>query len=274
MKKIMPYIASAFLLLGGTIASQAEQVKQSSEQTVSRRISLNRQYGFLTEHNQHIDAALAYFGHLGAGITRNLIKAKIFVEAGSPADRKGAFSHDPMQIANSGDSALEGLVNSDENLDLIGDFSFLKGISATPRKDGKWDYSNSQMTPEKSIYGGIGWLIHYMADVRFRTVEEGDVLTYTIQSGDSFSKIAPQLGTTTNVLRKYNQVDPKKLREGQVVSYRKARTERYIHGWESAEHGIRRYNGGGDPNYLAKVLKAKADLDEMDRLNALLFANK
>ena len=50
-------------------------------------------------------------------------------------------------------------------------------------------------------------------------------------------------------------VDPKKLHAGDVLKYRKATRGREITGWRSftTSNIADRYNGGGDPNYAAKL---------------------
>ncbi|MCK4589703.1 MAG: hypothetical protein KAT77_04610 [Nanoarchaeota archaeon] len=85
----------------------------------------------------------------------NLIKSMICQESGSHQD---AFSHDPMQIANQGDFALKILRDGSES--GIPGYPDLQGIRETPRKNNRWDYTGSKMTPELSIKYGIRWLIH------------------------------------------------------------------------------------------------------------------
>ena len=121
-------------------------------------------FSFIDIYDPTINSVLSYFRELHE-ITpdRNLIKAMIAVESGSIADREKAFRHDPMQIANEGDYALNVLASGDEHTEMVGDFSFLQGIKYTPRINGRWDYSQTNMTPEASIRGGVGWLYHKAA---------------------------------------------------------------------------------------------------------------
>lgn len=116
---------------------------------------------FNTRHNLDLDP--------------DLIRAMIVVESGSPKDRNGAFAYDPMQIANTGDYALEVLADdTKENTHLIGDFSRLKGKKLTPMGDKGWDYSNTNMNADSSIYGGIGWFIHKATIYDTREDNEGN----------------------------------------------------------------------------------------------------
>jgi hypothetical protein len=121
-------------------------------------------YSYLSVYDTQIESALNYFEkrHKRRPET-NLIKAMIHVESGSSRKTNEAFRFDPMQIANEGDYALTVLQNGQEHTKMIGDFLELKGKKLTPRKDGEWDYSGSNMTHEASINGGIGWLIHKAA---------------------------------------------------------------------------------------------------------------
>ena len=89
-------------------------------------------------YNPIIDEALNYFESMhGVSPGRDLVKAMIAVESGATRD---AFRHDPMQIANQGDFALDVLINRRENTNLIGDFSRLKGKTKTPWRNKNWDY--------------------------------------------------------------------------------------------------------------------------------------
>lgn len=274
--------------------AQVESVKRREDsidnmEELEELKRLEQEYGFLDVYNETIDDSTAYFSsRLGLNdLERNWFKGMIFDETGSIAHRQTAFVFDPMQIANKGDYALEGLEKGTENTRLIGDFSNLKGKKHTARgtktikvkrgkgKDAKlvdkvvgfWDYSDSNMEAESSIYGGMGWMLNYRSRVNTKIVEEGEVSEYKIRDGDNFEKIAGDLGTTVDTLRKYNpEAKPEKLQIGQKVIYVKARTERYISGWGTMQDAITRYNGGGNPNYFEEVSAAKKDLDRLDIL--------
>tara|TARA_Y100000310_G_C20489424_1_gene718453 strand:- start:87 stop:983 length:897 start_codon:yes stop_codon:yes gene_type:complete len=175
---------------------------------------------------------------------------------------EGNTDHDPMQIANQGDFALETLANGGERTHLIGDFSKLKGKNNTPWKNGRWDASESNMTAEDSYLGGVGWIFHKAAIYDTRIVEEGDLIDYTIKEGDSFWKISGEQGTTEETLRKYNpKVVPEDIKPDQKIVFKKARKEDYIAGWRPWKEAIARYNGGGDSTYVERVLNLAEVLD-------------
>jgi len=87
----------------------------------------------------------------------NLVKSMICQESGG---HRNAFLHDPMQIANEGDFGLRILRDSGESGIPVNGYVELKGILETPRRNNKWNYSNSGMTPDLSIKFGIRWLVH------------------------------------------------------------------------------------------------------------------
>lgn len=268
---------------------QTSESQKNSGREVKERERLREledRYGFLDVYNQIIDENIRDFStRLGLNdLERNWFKAQIFEEAGSEKDRESAFKFDPMQIANQGDYALRVLSSEGENTNLIGDFSCLKEKRNTPRKfrivkvkgkKGKvvekreyyWDYSESNMDAASSIFGGIGWLLHYRAKVNRRVIEEGEILEYEIKARDTFFDIAKRIGTTTSTLIKYNpQLKPEGLQVGQKVRYRISTEERYISGWGPVEDVIRKYNGQGNPNYLERVSLVKKELDELEGL--------
>jgi len=203
---------------------------------------------YLNVYTPVIKETVSYFNKRhNIDLDSDLIKAVIAVESGGS---KEAFEHDPMQIANKGDFALDVLANEEEYTKFIGDFSRLKGKTKTPwdREKKCWNYSNSNMTAEDSIYGGVGWLLNKAAII----IEEGPVTKYTVHKGDSLWKIARDHGSTLETLKKYNSgINYDELKLGQGINFRKARVgfAQKID-WEEA---VRRYNGGGDPNYVEKV---------------------
>ncbi len=179
------------------------------------------------------------------------VKRMILVEAGG--DPNNAWLHNPMQIGNGSDPGLGVLQRREENTQVLGDFSSIEDVKPAIRKNGRWDYSQTGMNSDLSLFAGLGWLIHKAAVYDLKTIEEGDVLEYVIQSGDNYSKISGKLGTTVHSLMKLNKTDPRQLKIGQVVKYKKAREEVYISGWRSWDDALNRYNGGGDKNYLNKI---------------------
>ncbi len=134
---------------------------------------LNLRYTFIKPYEKIIDNSLEYFRNLhGLSPSRELIEAMIIEESGHISHRDNAFVYDPMQIANQGDFALSILSNEQENTRLIGDFSSLKNKRHTPRGKRKWDYSESNMDAESSIFGGIGWLYHKAAIRAVRNIKD------------------------------------------------------------------------------------------------------
>lgn len=87
----------------------------------------------------------------------NLVKSMVCQESGGHRD---AFLHDPMQIANEGDFGLHVLRDGSESGIPADGYPELKGILETPRRNSRWDYSGSKMSPELSIKFGIRWLVH------------------------------------------------------------------------------------------------------------------
>jgi hypothetical protein len=220
------------------------------------------EFSYLDTYDPIIDHTLKYFKGIHKRTPeKNLIKAIIALESGSPQHRKTAFVYDPMQIANEGDGTLEILTQGKENVNLIGDFSMLDGKNSTPWINGRRDYSNSNMEAQSSILGGIGWLIQKATSTRI--VEEGELQEYEIKNGDSYSTIAKNLGTTTSTLLTYNKgVDPRKLQIGQIVKFKQARVEAFIPEDTNWNDAAERYNGGGNPNYLSEVSEVKEALDK------------
>jgi hypothetical protein len=248
---------------------EEDREDKEDEREITRLKELDKKYSFLDVYDSVIDSCNTYFRkRLGLeDLTINSTKAQIFIESGSQKHRESAFRYDPMQIANQGDFALKVLANGNENTELIGDFSGLRGKTSTPRKNGKWDYSDTNMSAQDSIFGGIGWRIHYRAEVKWKTFEEGDFQEYEIQKGDCFYDLQKELGTTVDVLEKYNpEVNPRKLRQGDKIRYRKAERKKYVAGFKDFSHGIRRYNGGGDPDYIEKYETVLGELNERDSL--------
>ena len=119
------------------------------------------------------------------------------------------------------------------------------------------------MDAQASIFGGIGWLYHKAAVYSTRLKEEEGVNNYTIKKGDTYEKIAPSLGTTPESIRKNNpKVNPRKLKIGQIIKFRKAREVAVITGWRSWDNAVRDYNGGGNPRYLQEVLESKREIEK------------
>lgn len=197
----------------------------------------------------------------------NLVKSMILEETGGHTDRD--YLHDPMQIANEGDYALDVLRDGLEPLIPERGYSDLRGIDNTPKKyrtvkkKGKevsvfagWDHSKSEITPELSIKYGIRWLWHKNLIPATRVIEDekSPLQTYTVEPGDTLSEIANRFGTTVSTIKKYSRMkNPDMIAVGQQIAFRKARTEAIpagVRGWREA---VARYNGGGNLNYASEV---------------------
>jgi len=237
-------------------AAEENAIKANEPIKQNNIADLNDKFSYLKVYESIINKCVAEFNKKhNIALDPNVIKAMITVESGSEKDRKGAFRYDPMQIANQGDYALETLANAEENTYLIGDFSRLKGKNKTPwdRKKKCWDYSNSNMAAEDSVYGGIGWLLHKAAIYDERIAEEGDTKDYVVKKGDSLWEIAKNKKTTVETIKKYSGLKNDSIHPGKKLRFRKARKEMYIEGWESWGKAAEEYNGGGNPNYLKEV---------------------
>ncbi len=94
----------------------------------------------------------------------------------------------------------------------------------TPWKKGKgWDYSQlnktERMDAKTSIEAGVAWLFRKAAKFNQRTVESGDVLEYVVKSGDYLWNIAIKLGTTVDVIKKYNTLKGTNISIDQILKY-------------------------------------------------------
>ncbi len=238
------------LVLGSTLSIAPAQ-KPNYEAIVKKVVA---------EHNERLQPTNPLDYHLVLGM----------IETETGGSQK-AYEKDPMQIANTGDYALEtlnqkrvGLTNLDRTKvqtlgTKLGDasFAYLKDNRTTPRKNGAWDYTNQTLTPEESIRGGVSWLCYNAAQFGYAThVQEAVVVSYVVQEKDTLERIAKKSGSTTQVIQKYNpQIKPESLQIGTKLTFPKAERVLTITGWDSWEKAIEEYNGGGDKNYLTKVKK-------------------
>ncbi|MFB6088192.1 MAG: hypothetical protein ABEK36_00255 [Candidatus Aenigmatarchaeota archaeon] len=89
----------------------------------------------------------------------NIPKARIVVESGSKEHEDNVFKYDPMQIASDGDALSVLKAGSESGIPEEVQERF-QGKKKGVRIDGEWNYNNTGMTPEDSVYGGIFWLNH------------------------------------------------------------------------------------------------------------------
>lgn len=176
----------------------------------------------------------------------NLLKAMLWTESGGPDN--AVWTKRVLQIGNQGDPAYDVLKKGAEGSHLIMDESLAKDIKA-----GKLD------EPKVNIRAGLAYLYTRMAKFEIKSVRsktDTKIHDYKVEGGDSYSKIAGKVGTTVAELRESNpDVDPKLLKIGQVLKYHKASMQTVITGWRTfnADTVADRYNGGGDPDYAAKL---------------------
>lgn len=260
IKKALLTGLAALVLSSAASISAAPSKEETSK--IYKRTSMD--YSFLDIYNSQIEDALRYFQN--NGITnlppKNLVKAMIFTESGSANGKNCAFAYDPMQIANKNDPALKALQTKSENTYVLGDFSFLKGKKTTPHKGGRWDYSQSNMDPQSSIYGGLGWLIHKSSIYGYK-VTEPSIKQHTVVKGDTYESISHNEGTSIEILKRLNPSKiPNQLRIGDKLNYQTA--IKCVIGNRSWEKAVALYNGGGDKDYVQKVYEVKAVLDKRD----------
>ena len=189
----------------------------------------------------------------------NIAKSLLIQESGSPA-HKDAWNHDPAQLANQGDYGLTVLRDRTEHgipKELSDKF---RGIRHTPRKGNKWDYSDSNMTPELSVEGMIFLL--YRLRFEHAEVEKPDPdfkeFNYVVKKGDNVWDIAKAAGTTANAIINANNLqNPRQIYPGQTLKI--TGMNRTIEpvalksgGWETA---VARYNGNGTENYSESIFQ-------------------
>lgn len=192
-----------------------------------------------------VDGYAVKFQSLTSKVNWLLIKAMLWVESGGPSNK--AWSTRPLQIGNTGDPAYAVLKSGTEGADLIMSDS-LKNTLA----------SSSIDNPDLNIKAGIAYLYTRMAVtniVSIRDVKNDKEYEYQVVAGDSLEKISKKVGTTIFELRRLNPKSSGVLKIGQKLKYVKAAMQRTIVGWREFTSAIiaDRYNGGGDPNYSAKL---------------------
>lgn len=153
----------------------------------------------------------------------------------------------PMQIGVIGDPGLTSLLSGKEGGELILPPAMKSGLSA----------STVRIMPSQNIRAGLGYLLMRMAIYEFQSVLAAGinpVKEVTVKIGDSFEKIAKAQGTTVQIIKKLNPM-ANVLRTGQTLKFQKGKVELVIADWRpiSSMEIARRYNGGGDHNYVQKL---------------------
>ncbi len=194
----------------------------------------------VNEFNLHLRGKAGY-----GALDWQVMKAMAWVESGA---KHSEWKVKPMQIGVSGDPGLAAVLGGKEGGELILPPKWLNRLSV----------ATARTLPAHNIRAAIGYLLMRLASFEFRSVNTDDTRVYevTVKPGDSLSLIAKNNGTTVEVIRELNpSVSPTALSPGQRLKYRKASIRRVITGWRVANTTTIavRYNGGGDPNYTAKL---------------------
>lgn len=216
----------------------------------------NPKYARLNKHDELIVKWTDYYNssiNPPTPLPYKTAKAMMCTETGEAQFENNAFAFDPMQIANYGDCGLDIVRDKRDNIPLLRtDFSEFQGIRHTPRVNGKWNYSNSNMTPELSIKGGLAFLFSKAITPGTHNVDESQPLQdYQIKKGDtSLGKIAINLKTTPQSLMAHNpRLNPVKMHVGDKLIYVPAHIETYAAKWKAWRDAVMSYNGGGSDRH-------------------------
>jgi len=202
-----------------------------------------------------------------------------------------AFRHNPAQFGNKGDPGFIVMRDGGEYGIPEGGYEELQSfkpippkIKITRTKNGKikkrfigWDFeADGIITPEVAIEFAVGWLWHKKCIYGNAIIEEGPVRTYIVRSGDNLSTIARRFKTTVKTIQKYTPsiTDPNKIYVGQEIRYREACMKPVIVGFRKWKEAVKRYNGGGDPNYLDGVLTIYKNPTDSSDANQHVAANR
>jgi len=195
----------------------------------------------VNEFNQHLSGTPGY-----VPLDWHFIKAMLWVESG--AHQPGWHSK-PIQIGVSMDPGMDAFLSGNEGGHLI----------LPPAWQGRLTPEMVRTMPTHNIRAGIGYLLMRLAHYEYQVVLDADTKIYeiTVKPGDSFEKIAKAQGSRRELMEKLNpQINPLRLRSGQVVKYQKASLQRVITGWRpiSGISAKNRYNSGTrDPDYAQKI---------------------
>lgn len=173
-----------------------------------------------------------------------------------------AWHYDPAQISNRGDCALSELKRPKKHRNGILEFvddSNLKGfqtISHARRRNGRWDYSPTNITPELSIRGMWFWLAQNKYKVlKFLEFQRG-LYTYKVKPGDSLWKIGRKIGIVVpeyqecpdvvkGLFQKWNPRDDlTRLHKGDMLNFQTSIPNVRVL-TRSRSDMLKGYNGGG-----------------------------
>lgn len=182
-----------------------------------------------------------------------LFKALLWTESGGPSN--ASWTTRPLQIGNAGDPAYDVLKDAKEGSHLIMDAALQSDLKA-----------GNINIPDVNIRAGMAYLYTRLGKYAIKSVRDPSAtapMMHTVATGDNYSKIANEKGTTVDELKASNPtVRPSALQIGQVLKYYKAENKMVIAGWRTVDTKMvaARYNGGGDPNYAAKLDYIIADV--------------
>lgn len=182
-----------------------------------------------------------------------LAKAMLWVESGGPSrfnNNTKRFESNPswsgrvLQIGNAGDPAYGVVKDKKDRVSLVVDEQFNPNVSIE--------------TPGNNIKFGLIYLVQKHVSAKWDSVvDPRDSRRYeiTAKPGDSLDKIARDVGSTTDLLKRLNPGKDRMLRPGDKVQYQKAALRLVATGWTAVTTATiaERYNGGGDSNYKAKL---------------------
>jgi LysM repeat protein len=186
-----------------------------------------------------------------------LFKAIVWVESGGPGS--SAWTGRAMQIGVPGDTGLGVLQRGDEGSVLI----MSKQLAAEVKNSAQ--VGND---PALNIRAGVAYVFTRMCLSEFQSViDDPNVQSYTVMPGDNLSIIAKKVSTTVQVLEELNPAKKKMIHPKDVLKYKHASIQRVITDWRdftTTTTVADRYNGGGDPDYAAKLVYV---LDLFKKLN-------
>ena len=175
----------------------------------------------------------------------NLSKAVSLKETGNDEDRQ----HDPLQVANSGDSLKRGKKLTNGRWD---------NIHPTPHKNGEWCHEDvpeeHRINPEASYDIGIAHLWDKNAIEEWRIIGDGRIIdTYTVKKDDTLGEIADNYEVWWEAIRNENNVNPESLQIGQKLRIPNKRRKLRVVGFKGWKEAVRDYNGGGNPKYMEEL---------------------
>jgi hypothetical protein len=269
--------------LPGAPAARYQCVCDTDEQANVRALlqtALDAKINLLvTEYNKRLDP--------DEDLDPDRIRAMIWQETRGSAE---ANVYDPMQVANTGDFALDVLKNGKEHSDLISTQRLrerLKCKQQTPRnKNYRAMPYDERMDGLTSLEAGIAWLFYKAAYFCEDSTETStEVLEYKVAPGDNLTRILQKLEkegkkTTLKAIADHNEWDYEVekiagkpgqepdyvacvykpgtktevvLQPGQTIKYVLAKKEFRICGWRDWKEATRRYNANPKIDYAGSV---------------------